>query len=108
VNCIFIASLQGRISFAIAAFGNIVAHNIPAAKETVQLGSCKREGSGNFFLHLISLGISGAEKVGGQDGGSGCRGGLVLQWVCQLSSSPSYFVLPLVVLCAFAAKEIAP
>jgi len=35
----------------------------------------KREGSGNFFLHLISLGISGAEKVGGQDGGGGCRGG---------------------------------
>jgi len=27
------------MSFAIAAFGNIVAHNIPAAKETVQLGS---------------------------------------------------------------------
>lgn len=26
-------------------------------------GSCKREGNGNFFLHLISLGISGAEKV---------------------------------------------
>jgi len=42
-----------------AAFGWDGRQNISSS----ETGSCKREGNGNFFLHLISLGISGAEKV---------------------------------------------